>query len=505
MITYVVQQGDSLYSIAQRFGVTVDALMEANRLTSTIIYVGQTLTIPVSRQRTYTVQAGDSLYSIAQRFGTTYQAIMILNGLTSTALQIGQRLRIPVYTEAIVNVNTANIRQYPGTTSPLINQMDRGARLPVTGIEGDWVRVQLYDGRVGWVLRDLVRVVPHGGERPVLQVLGFYTEREGPTLPSSYQVFVEHTAQLSAVGMFHFRINRANPTEIEKFPATFTDAYMRQVVDHGHRHNVKMLPTVHNLLYERGNQEANKEVIRGMLATPDTRRAFISSVIALIQRYNFDGVNIDFEDVRYEDRERLSAFYRELGSALRNQGYFYSVDTPSRTSDEPTNPFSAPFNYAVIGEAVDEFVVMLYNEHGWPGSGPGPVVSIGWMERVIRYALTKMPASKITAAVSVFGFDFNLTTGRNTYATYSMAMNLARRYNKDVIFDERTQTPMFAYTDESGNRHEVWFENAASIRAKMQLAHRLGIRGIALWRLGMEDPGMWTMMENEFVIRKSAT
>ncbi len=64
---------------------------------------------------------------------------------------------------------------------------------------------------------------------------------------------------------------------------------------------------------------------------------------------------------------------------------------------------------------------------------------------------------------------------------------------------------MFAYTDEAGNQHEVWFENAASIRAKLQLAHRLGIRGIALWRLGMEDPEIWTMLADEFVIAKSVT
>lgn len=504
MLTYIVQRGDTLYLIARRFGISVEALMRANNLTSPALYIGQKLTIPVSVPYTYIVQSGDSLYSIAQRFNTTAEAIMILNGLTSASLNIGQRLRIPVYTEAVVNVNTANVRSYAGTQFPVIARMERGARLPVTGIAGDWVRVRLYNGRIGWIFRDIVTLVPHSGERPVVEIFGYYTEEEGPALPSSYKVFVEQADQLSNVGMFHFRIDRNNPTQIAKFP-DFDDTYMREVVEFGHSHNVKMLATVHNLLYERGNQEVNKEVIRRMLATSDTRRAFIQNLIRLLQTYNFDGVNIDFEDVHYEDRELLASFYRELGRELRRTGYYYSVATPARTSDAPTNPFSAPFNYAVLGEAVDELVVMLYNEHGWPGSGPGPVVSIGWMESVIKYALTKMPGRKITAAVSVFGFDFNLTTGRNTYVTYDMAMDLAKKYNKSVTFDEKTQTPMFAYTDESGNKHEVWFENAASIRAKLQLAHRLGIRGVALWRLGMEDPNIWAMTAREFVVAKSVT
>lgn len=502
MLTYVVQQGDSLYLIARRFGITVEALMKANRLTSSVLYVGQTLTVPVALPFMYQVQPGDSLYSIARRFNTTVDAIMVLNSLTSASLYVGQRLRIPVYTEVVVTVETANVRSYAGTGFSVIAQMDRGARLPVTGIAGDWVRVRLYNNRPGWIFRDVVNLVAHDGERPIKEILGYYTEEEGPTLPSSHQVFVQQSAQLSNVGMFHFRINRESPTQVEKFPV-FDDSYMRQEVEFGHRHNVKMLATIHNLLYERGNQEVNKEVVRRMLASSDTRKGFIQHVIRLLQTYNFDGVNIDFEDVHYEDRELLNSFYRELGRELKRLGYYYSVAAPSRTSDEPTNPFSAPFNYALLGEVVDELVVMLYNEHGWPGSGPGPVVSIGWMESVIKYALTKMPGRKITAAVSVFGFDFNLTTGRNTYATYDMAMDLAKKYNKTITFDQKTQTPMFAYTDESGNKHEVWFENAASIRAKLLAAQRLGIRGIALWRLGMEDPDIWRMIADEFVVEKS--
>ena len=454
------------------------------------------------REVTHVVQAGENLFQIAQRYRTTPEAILRFNRLTSTTLSIGQSLRIPVLTEAVVTGDNVYIRRTPGPQSPAIAQMARGARLPVTGGDSEWVKVRLYDLRTGWISREFVNLVNHGTDRPFVEILGFYTEEEGPTLPSSYQNFVQHQAQMSDIGMFHFRINRTNNTEIEKF-FEFTDDYMRRVVEFGHRHNIRMLPVIHNLLYERGNQNRNKEVVRGMLRTAETRRAFINNVIELIDRYDFDGAHIDFEDVFLEDAPLLNAFYRELGAELHRRNLFFAVSTPSKASDQAPSEFAAPFNYSVIGEAADEFVAMLYNEHGWPGSGPGPVVSIGWMERVLRYAMTKMPARKITAAVSVFGFDFNLTQKRNTYVTYSMAMNLARRYNKEVIFDRETQTPMFAYTDGEGNQHEVWFENADSIRAKLRLANRLGIRGLALWRLGMEDPEIWTMIRDEFVVRKA--
>ncbi len=297
-----------------------------------------------------------------------------------------------------------------------------------------------------------------------------------------------------------FRINGNNPTEIEKF-GDFSDQDVNTLVALAHRSNIKIMPVIHNLLYRQGPTFA-QDLVHELVSSPQNRRAFAQNIVSLIEKYNFDGVNIDIEDAYVEDSVDLSALYTEIANTLRPLGYYFSASIPSRVSDEPFNPFSDPFNYAAIGAAVDEFVVMLYNEHGWPGSGPGPVVSIGWMERVLRYTMTRVDKEKIVAAVSVFGFDFNLNSGTSTYVTYQMAIDLAQRYNSQIIFDDLTQTPMFKYIDEQGNQHEVWFENQYSIFAKIRLAWQLGISGLALWRLGMEDPAIWDMLSRDVVVRK---
>jgi LysM repeat protein len=99
-VSHIVQRGETLYSIARRYGVTVDALVAANRLTSTSIYVGQRLVIPASTPPekppvTHVVQRGETLYSIARRYGSTVAAIQAANRLTSTTIYVGQRLLIP--------------------------------------------------------------------------------------------------------------------------------------------------------------------------------------------------------------------------------------------------------------------------------------------------------------------------------------------------------------------------------------------------------------------------
>lgn len=135
----------------------------------------------------------------------------------------------------------------------------------------------------------------------------------------------------------------------------------------------------------------------------------------------------------------------------------------------------------------------------WRVSAEGAYLSCGL---VLSYTLTTVPKNKIVAAISVFGFDFNLTTGKNTYASFKVAEELARKYNTEILFDENTLTPMFKYTDEQGNKHEVWFENSRSIVAKIRLAWQNGIAGVALWRLGMEDPDTWSAIAREVVVKK---
>ena len=99
--TYTVKAGDTLYGISNQFGVSVTELAQLNNVNAANLQIGQVLTIPSSSGTNpnnmfmYTVKSGDTLYSIAQKYGTTVKAIQDLNYLKSNSLTVGQVLRIP--------------------------------------------------------------------------------------------------------------------------------------------------------------------------------------------------------------------------------------------------------------------------------------------------------------------------------------------------------------------------------------------------------------------------
>ena len=96
--TYAVQKGDSLWVIANKYGITTEELKSYNNLTSNLLSIGQVLKIPqgkTSTENIYTVKKGDSLWTIANRYNTTVEKIKVLNNLTSNLLSIGQQLKIP--------------------------------------------------------------------------------------------------------------------------------------------------------------------------------------------------------------------------------------------------------------------------------------------------------------------------------------------------------------------------------------------------------------------------
>ncbi len=229
-----------------------------------------------------------------------------------------------------------------------------------------------------------------------------------------------------------------------------------------------------------------------VLRNAERRSMFVQRLLDEVEQYGYDGLDIDFEAVPDGERDYFTAFIRELAAGLHAQGRLLAIAIHARTSDEGGAAGAGAQDWHAIGQAVDRFRIMTYDYH-WRGGGPGPVAPIYWVQQVVEYAETQVDPAKIEVGVPFYGYDW---VGEDGYAvTWQQIQDLIKRYNPRVELRERDANgevaeSWFNYRDSAG-LHTVWFASRRSLEAKLDLLVQYDLAGIAIWRLGGEDPAYW--------------
>lgn len=117
---------------------------------------------------------------------------------------------------------------------------------------------------------------------------------------------------------------------------------------------------------------------------------------------------------------------------------------------------------------------------------------------VVEYAVTEIAPQKLWLGIPNYGYDWQLPfvqgSTRATAISNQYAVSQAIRYNVVIQYDEQSQAPFFRYLDQNGNTHEVWFEDARSIRAKFALIPEFGLRGAGYWNFMRPFPQNWRVV-----------
>jgi len=347
--------------------------------------------------------------------------------------------------------------------------------------------------------------------KPDMEVLGFYTNKEGVDydgktykLDNSYSNIMNNNKNVSIAVPFWFRLGESGGGSIEfhKYGFSTSDykTEAKQKVKDMKSKNIKVLALIHNMLYKNGI--SGKELAHELFANQTAMNNFINELENYLKEYGFDGVNIDIEDIYKSDRNSYTDLIRQMKEKLGAKGYMITVSIPAKTFDDPTNSYSYPFDYKGIGKYADRVAIMTYDEHGaWTGSGSGPIASITWQEKVVKYAITQMSKEKILLGVPVYGFDWTKGKSWPKYSSYEMTMETVKSKSLQVSWDDKYKVPYINYWDSNGQK-EIWFENASSFSYKINLASKYGLKGIAIWRIGMEDPSIWSVVSGNINVQK---
>jgi spore germination protein YaaH len=296
---------------------------------------------------------------------------------------------------------------------------------------------------------------------------------------ASFADFRDHYQRVGTLYPTYYDCDKANPSRIlgKDDP---------QITEFAHARGVPVLP--------RYNCQ-NIAALRAVIANPATRQAVISGLVGLVRDHGYDGINLDIEAGQPSDRPALSSFVAALADALHATGARLTVDVSPKTRDVPNHPRSTFYDYAALARSADTILVMAWGLH-WTTSAPGPIVDLPWLSQVAAYVRTIPNAERFVIATGTYGNDWPAGGGPSHPATpleYDDIQARIAATGAQPVRDPSSQQLHFTYTDASGTGHEVWYPDATSITAALNVARGQGL-GFAFWRLGQEDAATWNSL-----------
>jgi spore germination protein len=250
---------------------------------------------------------------------------------------------------------------------------------------------------------------------------------------------------------------------------------------------MKIVPTLANVT----NGTFTYQPVATMLHSPALMKQHIAAIVSLVRQHNYAGIDIDYENLHAGDRQAFTTFITDLAHALHAHGKVLSVAVFAKTTNAGVDQRNVAQNFAAIGRVANQVRIMAYDYH-WATSPPGPVAPLPWVRSVLKYAKSEIPAHKIILGIPLYGYDWS--GGNAQTVTWLQALRLARAYHATARYDNQAQAPWFSYTDASGHRHVVWFENQASSQAKFDVALGTQIGGVYLWMFGYEEPSTFSAL-----------
>lgn len=421
----------------------------------------------------HVVRPGDSIYSIAQRYNVSSQKIIADNELENpNRLVIGQTL--------VILEGTRRHLAAPGES---IYTIAREYRVSVNAILS--ANPQITNPAMlstGQVITIPPRTISFG---PI--------EVNGYTFPGINREVLEKTLPyLTYLSIFSYEASSDGSLN------TIPDEPLIQAA-----RNSKTAPLM--VVTNIGNGGGfNSDIAHSILTNSEAQDNLINNITSILKEKNYYGLDIDFEYLYPYDRESYNNFLRRITATLNPLGYPVTTALAPKTSAAQQGILYEAHDYPVHGALANHVILMTY-EWGYTYSPPMAVAPIDQVRKVLDYAVTAIPRQKIFMGIPNYGYDWTLPYQPGTAAravSNTGAVDLAGRTGAVILYDYTSQAPFFNYYDQNGSRHEVWFEDARSILAKLTLANEFRVGGLSYWTIGQYFPQNWLVLNSVYNIRK---
>lgn len=399
------------------------------------------------------------------------------------------------------------VRYQGGVKSPILTEVKKSEKLRILEDENDWMKVRTSDGFIGYVKTSSLKKITKETRSREFQEPDYTNISTGYTINMAWHNVENDTANSYVLETI---ANTKGLTTIAPtwFNISDTDGNISSLanseyVNYAHQSNLDVWAVLRDF---HGGISSYDETY-AVLSYTSKRENLINQVIGAALQSGIDGINLDFELISAECGEHYIQFVREMSVKCRQNGLVFSVD------NYVPMPYNEHYNLKEQAVMADYVIIMGYDEHTEGSYEAGPVASYNYVKDGIENALKVVPNSKLVNAIP-FYTRLWLETPKTTAELEEEAGTEAAQYPNKVTstamgMDEANQTLQtagvqaewddktkqnYAQWDVDGGTYKIWLEDSQSIEEKLKLIKSNNLAGVAEWRLGWENSGIWDLI-----------
>ena len=393
------------------------------------------------------------------------------------------------YTSMTISKKTA-LRYQGGIKSDILMDLEKGDEVAVLEQMENWSKVKTSNALIGYVENKYLtgdKTVERLCSTGFQEIVYSNVKKEGTINLAFHQVFNEVGGDGLASALSNTKaVNVVSPTwfRLNNNSGDFTSIANASYVSKAHELGIDVWALITDV--DSTDLYGIEIDFVELLSSSANRRHLIEGLMAQVDTYGLDGINIDFEKVKKDSGIHFVQFLRELSIETRKRGVVLSVDNyvPSE--------YTAHYNRKEQGIVADYLIIMGYDEHYVGGGEAGSNASIGFVESGITNTKEVVPADKIINAVPFYTRVWESGADGLKASTLTMASQkdwIAKSGVTPMWIDEVCQN--YAEYESDGTIYQCWLEDVESLRVKLEVMKTQEIAGVASWKLGIEDPAVW--------------
>ena len=446
------------------------------------------VTINGSEKTTYAhaIKKDDTIYLPISELKDVYD--IEINNIESTKVLVIDSLS-KEQRKAILNSNQP-VKSSTKFIAKTVDRVKKGECVVVISNENGYAKIRTEDGKIGYVkskklANEVVSRQNMEAEKQIQDkvnlVWDYYSQVA--TAPDRTDTKLDG---INVVSPSFFSIDK-NGNLVENIGER-GQAYL----EWARNNNCKIWPMVQN-----AGDSTMMDTTSKIMNSYEKRKALIESIINVCVKYKLDGINIDFENMRKDDKDLYSRFIIELEPRMKELGLVLSVDV---TAPDGSDTWSLCFDRHVIGDVADYIIFMAYDEYGESSTKAGTTAGYDWVELGIKKFLEteEVAPEKLILAVPLYTRLWTEdSSGKVTKKSVVSMKDIDDTIPSNVErkWDDKLKQYYVEYKD-GNNVKKMWIEDIKSLKEKVSLISNYKLGGIASWEKGMETDEVWDVFQD---------